>query len=174
MILFNNGSESIIKSSIPAYSYGSRREDPTKRHQLKRLLRGTRNRYEGRFDWKMPKDDIIVAWKSHATLKRQAGSDALFDSIIADRELFGRVAGSNRSAVHDSDLLRARRSVDGRLRTGHLRNVSSFASVQDTSGCFPCRQASGGIRRPKISRKLYEAGSHYPAGIDRTGIWRAP
>jgi hypothetical protein len=32
----------------------------------------------------MPKTDIIVAWKSHATLKRQAGSDALFDRVIAD------------------------------------------------------------------------------------------
>jgi hypothetical protein len=32
----------------------------------------------------MPKSDVIVAWKSHATLKRQAGSDAVFDGIITE------------------------------------------------------------------------------------------
>jgi len=32
----------------------------------------------------MPKSDVIVAWKSHATLKRQAGSDSVFDSIIKE------------------------------------------------------------------------------------------
>ena len=39
---------------------------------------------EGNFLWKMPKSDVIVAWKSHATLKRQAGSDAVFNSIIKE------------------------------------------------------------------------------------------
>jgi len=73
--------ESIIKSVIPTYSYGSRREDPTNVINSSGYFRDTKS-IESRFVWKMPKDDAIVAWKSHATLKRQAGSDSLFDSII--------------------------------------------------------------------------------------------
>jgi hypothetical protein len=36
------------------------------------------------FDWEMPKSDIILAWRSHATLRRQAGDEALFERIIAE------------------------------------------------------------------------------------------
>jgi ubiquinone/menaquinone biosynthesis C-methylase UbiE len=73
--------ESIIKSSIPAYSYGSRREDPTNIINTSGQFSATKS-VEGSFVWKMPKSDIIVAWKSHATLKRQAGSNSKFNNII--------------------------------------------------------------------------------------------
>jgi SAM-dependent methyltransferase len=73
--------ESIIKSSIPSYSYGSRREDPTDVIDTSGYFSATRS-IEGNFTWKMPRADIVTAWKSHATLKREAGSDLLFDSII--------------------------------------------------------------------------------------------
>ena len=73
--------ESIIKSSIPSYSYGSRREDPTDVIDKSGYFSATRS-IEGNFTWKMPRADVVTAWKSHATLKREAGSDLLFDSII--------------------------------------------------------------------------------------------
>jgi SAM-dependent methyltransferase len=73
--------ESIIKSSIPSYSYGSRREDPTDVIDKSGYFSATRS-IEGNFTWQMPRADIVTAWKSHATLKREAGSDLLFDSII--------------------------------------------------------------------------------------------
>jgi ubiquinone/menaquinone biosynthesis C-methylase UbiE len=73
--------ESIIKSSIPTYSYGSRREDPTNTINASGFFSGTKA-MESRFVWKMPKADVIVAWKSHATLRRQAGSDSVFNNII--------------------------------------------------------------------------------------------
>jgi len=73
--------ESIIKSAIPTYSYGSRREDPTKVINSSGYFSDTQS-MQGRFVWKMPKADVIIAWKSHATLRRQAASDSLFDSII--------------------------------------------------------------------------------------------
>lgn len=73
--------ESIIKSSIPGYSYGLRREDPTAVIATSKLFSDTQV-IERSFKWKMPKDDIIVAWRSHATLKRQAGSDDTFAAII--------------------------------------------------------------------------------------------
>jgi ubiquinone/menaquinone biosynthesis C-methylase UbiE len=75
--------ESIIKSSIPTYSYGSRREDPTNIINTSGHFSDTRS-IEGSFVWKMPKSDVIVAWKSHATLKRQAGSDLVFNGIIQE------------------------------------------------------------------------------------------
>ncbi len=73
--------ESIIKSSIPTYSYGSRREDPTNIINTSGYFSATKS-IEDSFLWKMPKADVIVAWKSHATLKRQAGRDSLFNNII--------------------------------------------------------------------------------------------
>jgi ubiquinone/menaquinone biosynthesis C-methylase UbiE len=73
--------ETIIKSSIPTYSYGSRREDPTNIINTSGYFSATKS-IEGSFVWKMAKSDVVVAWKSHATLKRQAGSDSLFNSII--------------------------------------------------------------------------------------------
>jgi ubiquinone/menaquinone biosynthesis C-methylase UbiE len=73
--------ESIIKSSIPAYSYGLRREDPTSVIATSTLFSATKIIERG-FNWKMAKSDIVVAWRSHATLKRQAGSDSLFATII--------------------------------------------------------------------------------------------
>ena len=73
--------ESIIKSAIPAYSYGSRREDPTGVINSSGCFSGTKS-IEGHIQWQMPKSDVIDAWKSHATLRRQAGSDSLFAGII--------------------------------------------------------------------------------------------
>jgi ubiquinone/menaquinone biosynthesis C-methylase UbiE len=75
--------ESIIKSSIQGYSYGSRREDPTSVIASSALFSDTKVIERG-FHWKMPKSDIIVAWRSHATLKRQAGSDSTFAAIIGN------------------------------------------------------------------------------------------
>jgi ubiquinone/menaquinone biosynthesis C-methylase UbiE len=74
--------ETIIKSFIPAYSYGSRREDPTNIIDGSGYFSPVKS-MERSFEWEMPKSDIIEAWRSHATLKRQAGSDAGFDRIIA-------------------------------------------------------------------------------------------
>jgi ubiquinone/menaquinone biosynthesis C-methylase UbiE len=73
--------ESIIKTSIPTYSYGSRREDPTNVIDTSGYFSGTKL-IEGSFVWKMLKVDVVDAWKSHATLKRLASSDSFFNSII--------------------------------------------------------------------------------------------
>ena len=73
--------ESFIKASIPTYSYGSRREDPTDTINSSGHFSAAKS-IEGSFIWQMSKVDVIVAWRSHATLKRQAGSKSLFDNII--------------------------------------------------------------------------------------------
>jgi ubiquinone/menaquinone biosynthesis C-methylase UbiE len=73
--------ESIIKSFIPDYSYGLRREDPTAIINASGYFSEVKS-IERSFGWKMPRADIVVAWKSHATLRRQAGSDSVFDTIV--------------------------------------------------------------------------------------------
>jgi ubiquinone/menaquinone biosynthesis C-methylase UbiE len=75
--------ESIIKSFIPAYSYGLRREDPTSTIDATGYFAATKS-IERNFVWPMPKSDIVVAWKSHATLRRQAGNDFIFDDVIQE------------------------------------------------------------------------------------------
>ncbi len=75
--------ESIIKTFIPSYSYGSRREDPTAVINSNGNFSPVKS-IERMFDWEMPKADIIVAWRSHATLRRQAGDEAIFERIIAE------------------------------------------------------------------------------------------
>lgn len=77
--------EVIIKKKIHNYSYGSRREDPTEAINTSGLFDGVK-KIEERFITEMTRDEILIAWKSHATLRREAGSDAIFDSIISDIE----------------------------------------------------------------------------------------
>ncbi len=75
--------ECIIKSSIRTYSYGSRREDPTNIIDASGHFSAVQS-IEGSFVWTMSHSDIVDAWKSHATLKRQAGSDSVFNNVIEE------------------------------------------------------------------------------------------
>jgi len=75
--------ESIIAAFIPSYSYGSRRQDPTAIIDSSGYFSQVRS-IERRFAWDMTKSDIIIAWKSHATLRRQAGDELNFERIIAE------------------------------------------------------------------------------------------
>jgi ubiquinone/menaquinone biosynthesis C-methylase UbiE len=77
------GIESIIRAFIPTYSYGSRRQDPTDVIGASGYFSAVKS-IERIFDWEMPKADIIEAWKSHATLRRQAGDEATFGRIISE------------------------------------------------------------------------------------------
>ncbi|WP_143871772.1 class I SAM-dependent methyltransferase [Catenovulum sediminis] len=66
--------ESIIKSVVEGYGYGSRREDQTEEIKRSGLFQNVRY-IEGAVEHVMSKKDIIEAWKSHATLERQAKGD---------------------------------------------------------------------------------------------------
>src|SRR5580658_304884 len=52
--------ESIIKAHIPAYSYGTRREDPTHIINSSGYFAAAKS-IERTFNWEMPKSDIVVA-----------------------------------------------------------------------------------------------------------------
>ena len=79
--------ENIIKSYITNYSYGTRRQNPTKvineNNQFSSVKTIKKN-----FNWSMSKNDLIIAWKSHATLRRQSKSNVTFEHIINDIETY--------------------------------------------------------------------------------------
>lgn len=72
--------EATIKRSIADYSYGSRREDPTEVIGESGYFGPVRS-LASRFHWPMSRADIIEAWRSHATLRRQT-DESTFNRII--------------------------------------------------------------------------------------------
>lgn len=72
--------EKIITRYIPNYDYGSRREDQTLVLEESHLFDSVKT-IEGRITHTISKRDYVEAWKSHATLERQAGSKF---SVIID------------------------------------------------------------------------------------------
>jgi len=76
--------ESLIKTQIPDYSYGSRRADQTAVIDASGRF-GPVVAFEETVVNRVPTKDWLAAWRSHATLARQAGDrfDAVVDAIEA-------------------------------------------------------------------------------------------
>ncbi len=74
--------EGIISDAIPGYGYGTRREDQTEEIGKSGLF-GPVARIEGTILHEQQIDDVVEAWRSHATLHRQAGDGfgAIIDKI---------------------------------------------------------------------------------------------
>lgn len=64
--------EAIIKAEVASYSYGTRREDQTEVIEGSRLFKGV-VRVSARVAHRQSVKDCVEAWRSHATLERQAG-----------------------------------------------------------------------------------------------------
>jgi len=77
--------ERIIQSKIPNYSYGSRREDQTPVIAASGYF-GPVVRIEAKVVHEQSVESCISAWRSHATLSRQAGDQ--FDAVVADIATF--------------------------------------------------------------------------------------
>lgn len=75
--------ERIIASHIPGYSYGTRRQDPSEVIAGSGLFEDVRA-HEGTQIFEMPREDVMEALRSHATLQRQAGSN--YAKILAEIE----------------------------------------------------------------------------------------
>lgn len=75
--------EIIIKNHIDDYGYGTRREDQTKIIDQSNLF-GKVQKFSGLVKHSQKIEETVEAWRSHATLERQAGEK--FNSIIADIE----------------------------------------------------------------------------------------
>lgn len=81
--------EEAIISLIPSYSYGARREDPTAVVAGHPSF-GPVKKIERKFVAQIPSADWLDAWKSHATLARQAGTHfaeviELINNLLASR-----------------------------------------------------------------------------------------
>jgi len=84
--------EKIIKSNIANYTYGTRREDQTEVIAASGLFEHIQS-VEGHIVHSCPVETVVEAWRSHATLQRQAG-DA-FPAIIEEIASFLRGLGSS-------------------------------------------------------------------------------
>lgn len=88
--------EGIITSAITNYNYGYRREDQTPIIDSSGLF-GPVKKIEGTILHKQSINDCIEAWRSHATLQRQAGGR--FEQIINRIEGYLRSLNHNREAI---------------------------------------------------------------------------
>lgn len=87
--------EGIIKEYVPDYGYGTRREDQTSIINASNLFKSVVH-IDSSIIHEQSKEECVEAWRSHATLERQAGS--LFPEVIDSIENFLKSA--------DSDVIR--------------------------------------------------------------------
>jgi ubiquinone/menaquinone biosynthesis C-methylase UbiE len=86
------GIESIIKEQVPTYSYGTRREDQSA-VILASGFTDNVDKIEGKVFHRQPVADCVEAWRSHATLHRQAGPK--FPEVVRRIEAFLRDSGKS-------------------------------------------------------------------------------
>ena len=86
--------EAVIRSALPSFDHGSRRADQTPLLEASGLFARVR-RLERETVHHLAIDDVIAAWRSHVTLRRQAG--ALFDAVID--AIGGVLASTGRTSV---------------------------------------------------------------------------
>lgn len=84
--------EAVIHDRIPGYSYGSRRADPTPDLEDSNLF-DVIHPLEGRFVAPIARTDFMDAWRSHATLQRQAGEDFAdvldaIEKVVPEADIF--------------------------------------------------------------------------------------
>jgi len=77
--------ESIIKARVPEYGYGTRREDQTKVIDASGMF-GPVVHLDSRVMHEQTIEECVEAWRSHATLERQAG--AAFHDVVAAIERY--------------------------------------------------------------------------------------
>ncbi|HEY9843729.1 MAG: class I SAM-dependent methyltransferase [Candidatus Sericytochromatia bacterium] len=82
--------ETLIRSFLPEYGYGTRRQDQTEPIVASGLFEAVQS-VSGRVIHSQSLEDCVTAWRSHATLQRQAG--ARFPEIVAAIESLLRSRG---------------------------------------------------------------------------------
>jgi len=84
--------EAIIKTHVSGYGYGSRREDQTAVINVSGLF-GPVVHLDSRVMHEQTIEECVEAWRSHATLERQAG--ASFHNVIAEIDSYLRTLGTS-------------------------------------------------------------------------------
>ena len=88
--------ESIIKDRVSGYGYGTRREDQTAVIDASGLF-GPVVHIDSRVMHEQTIEECVEAWRSHATLERQAG--VLFHDVISEIESYLRTLGTSRIQI---------------------------------------------------------------------------
>jgi ubiquinone/menaquinone biosynthesis C-methylase UbiE len=84
--------EAIIKERVPGYSYGTRREDQTEVIDASGLF-GPVVHLDSRVMHEQTIEECVEAWRSHATLARQAG--AVFPGVVGAIENYLQTLGTS-------------------------------------------------------------------------------
>ncbi len=85
--------EGIIRDGVPGYGYGTRREDQTNVIEASGLFRSVVT-VSGKVVHEQSKVDCVEAWRSHATLERQAG-EKFHDVVNAIEAYLDGLPGSS-------------------------------------------------------------------------------
>lgn len=100
--------EGIIRNHIPEYGYGTRREDQTAVINASGLF-GDVVKIAGNVVHEQSKKDCVEAWRSHATLERQAGDK--FYAIVDDIEAYlETLPGNSIDVPYQTNIWVAQRS----------------------------------------------------------------
>jgi ubiquinone/menaquinone biosynthesis C-methylase UbiE len=91
--------ESIIRERVPGYGYGTRREDQTTVIDGSGLF-GPVVHLDSRVIHEQDIEECVEAWRSHATLERQAGSE--FHAVVSAIEIYLRSLGIPSIQIPDS------------------------------------------------------------------------
>lgn len=102
--------ESIIRERVPVYGYGTRREDQTGVINASGLF-GPVLRIEGAVIHRQSVKDCVEAWRSHATLQRQAG-DAFHSVVDAIAEYLEGLGQSELEIPYTTRLWAAQAKVN--------------------------------------------------------------
>ena len=88
--------ERLIQQEVPDYQYGIRRQDQSEVIQANPAF-GQAAKVEASFEKVVDTEEWLEAWRSHATLKRQAGSK--FEALLAAIAELVRKAGNGKLTV---------------------------------------------------------------------------
>ena len=100
--------ETIIKARVSGYDYGSRREDQTQFLENSGIFSDVRF-VEGTVEHRQPVSDVVEAWRSHATLQRQAGEQ--FSKLVDEISDYLRDLGDSSISVPYTTRLWMARAV---------------------------------------------------------------
>lgn len=126
--------EVLIRSRIGAYRYGSRRVDQTAVIARSGLFAGV-HRFEGVIIHRMTIADCLEAWRSHLTLRRQAGNR--FPQILTGiRSVLERCGRLYVDVPYTTRLWMAQKLATTRLPTTSYPSLSGEAMLRKTSR--PC------------------------------------
>lgn len=100
--------ENIIKSRVSGYDYGARREDQTQFLEKSGIFSDVRF-IEGTVDHRQRVSDVVEAWRSHATLQRQAGKQ--FANLVDEISNYLKELGESSISVPYTTRLWVARAV---------------------------------------------------------------